>query len=45
MTYWCIEYNTQRPHCSLAYLTPEQFARVHEVTPQFLTVDSSRRSG
>lgn len=37
---WRIEYNTERPHSSLGYLTPEQFARAHE-TQQFLLSDSS----
>ncbi|MFC0691894.1 integrase core domain-containing protein [Paraburkholderia humisilvae] len=38
---WRIEYNTERPHSSLGYLAPEQFARVHEATPQSLASDSS----
>ncbi|WP_152034412.1 integrase core domain-containing protein [Burkholderia contaminans] len=25
-----IEYNTERPHSSLGYLTPAQFARAHD---------------
>jgi hypothetical protein len=28
---WRIEYKTERPHSSLGYLTPEQFALTHEV--------------
>lgn len=36
---WRIEYNTERPHSSLGYLTPEQFARAHE-EQKFLTSDS-----
>ncbi|MFC7632926.1 integrase core domain-containing protein [Paraburkholderia humisilvae] len=31
-----IEHNTDRPHSSLDYLAPEQFARAHDATPQFL---------
>jgi putative transposase len=27
---WRIEYKTERPHSSLGYLTPEQFAQAHE---------------
>ncbi|PLZ02829.1 hypothetical protein CY652_07855 [Burkholderia sp. WAC0059] len=38
---WRIEYNTERPHSSLGYLTPEQFARAHDATQQFLTSDSN----
>ncbi len=38
---WRIEYNTERPHSSLGYLTPEQFARAHEAARQFLTSDSN----
>jgi len=26
---WRVEYNTERPHSALGYLTPEQFAEVH----------------
>ena len=26
---WRIEYNTERPHSTLGYLTPEQYARAH----------------
>ena len=37
---WRIEYNTERPHSSLGYLTPGHFARAHEMQ-QFLTADSS----
>ena len=37
---WRIEYNAERPHGSLDYLTPERFARAHE-TQQFSTSDSS----
>lgn len=37
---WRIEYNTERPHSSLGYLAPAQFARVHE-TKELLTTDSS----
>jgi hypothetical protein len=36
-----IEYNTERPHSSLGYLTPEQFARAHEATQQSLTLESN----
>ncbi|WP_413212602.1 MULTISPECIES: IS3 family transposase [Burkholderiaceae] len=38
---WRIEYNTERPHSSLGYLTPGQFARAHEAARQFLTSDSN----
>ncbi|ARL38796.1 transposase [Burkholderia pseudomallei] len=34
---WRIEYNTERPHSSLGYLTPAQFARAHGAKQQFLT--------
>ena len=37
---WRIEYNTERPHSSLGYLTPAQFAQAHE-TKELLTADSS----
>jgi len=36
---WRIEYNTERPHSSLGYLTPMQFAQGHE--QEFLTSDSN----
>jgi len=36
---WCIEYNTERPHSSLGYLTPEQFAQAYQVK-RFLTSGS-----
>lgn len=38
---WRIEYNTERPHSSLGYLTPVQFARAHDAKQQFLTSDSN----
>ncbi|KVZ41250.1 integrase core domain-containing protein [Burkholderia ubonensis] len=38
---WHIEYNTERPHSSLGYLTPGQFAQVHDAKLQFLTSDSN----
>ncbi|MDN7992217.1 IS3 family transposase [Burkholderia orbicola] len=38
---WRIEYNTERPHSSLGYLTPAQFARAHDAKQQFLTSDSN----
>jgi putative transposase len=28
---WRVEYNTERPHSALAYLTPTQFAQAHAV--------------
>jgi len=31
---WRIEYNTERPHSSLGYLTPVQFARAHDAKQQ-----------
>ncbi|WP_414718661.1 integrase core domain-containing protein [Trinickia sp.] len=34
-----MEYNTERPHSALGYLTPQQFAQAHEVK-QLLTSDS-----
>lgn len=37
---WRIEYNTERTHNSLGYLTPVQFAQAHEVK-KFLTSDSN----
>nr|WP_155419566.1 IS3 family transposase [Ralstonia solanacearum] len=37
---WRIEYNTERPHSSLGYLTPAQFAQGHE-QKEFLTSDST----
>lgn len=37
---WRIEYNTERPHSSLGYLAPAQFAKAHETTG-FLTSDSN----
>lgn len=38
---WRIEYNTKRPHSSLGYLTPLQFAQAHE-GQWFLTSDSKK---
>ncbi|MBR7953385.1 transposase [Burkholderia cenocepacia] len=35
---WRIEYNTQRPHSSLGYLTLVQFVRAHAAKQQFLTL-------
>ncbi len=26
---WRLEYNTERPHSALSYLTPQQFAQAH----------------
>ena len=40
---WRMEYNTEQPHSSLGYLTPEQFAQAHEVQ-RFLTADSKSAS-
>jgi len=37
---WRIEYNTERPHSSLGYLTPARFAQGHEQN-EFLTPDST----
>ncbi|WP_316679639.1 IS3 family transposase [Ralstonia chuxiongensis] len=37
---WRIEYNTERPHSSLGYLTPAQFAQGYE-QKVFLTSDST----
>ncbi|APF89354.1 integrase (plasmid) [Ralstonia solanacearum FJAT-91] len=37
---WRVEYNTERPHSSLGYLTPAQFAQGHE-QKEFLTSDST----
>jgi len=31
---WRIRYNTHRPHGSLNYLTPEEFARRHHEEPK-----------
>jgi len=36
---WRVEYNTERPHSALGYLTPEQFAKAHR-QQRFLTLDS-----
>ncbi|MGS1048205.1 integrase core domain-containing protein [Burkholderia glumae] len=38
---WRIEYNTERPHSSLGYLTPAQFARAHDAKQRFLTSGSN----
>ncbi|KVO22198.1 hypothetical protein WJ73_33285 [Burkholderia ubonensis] len=38
---WRVEYNTERPHSSLGYLTPAQFAQAHDAKQQFLTSDSN----
>nr|WP_233863742.1 IS3 family transposase [Paraburkholderia adhaesiva] len=40
---WRIEYNTERPHSSLGYLAPAQFAQAHE-TKELLTSDSNGAS-
>ncbi|WP_407670982.1 integrase core domain-containing protein [Paraburkholderia franconis] len=37
---WRNEYNTERPHSSLGYLTPRQFTQAHEAK-QLLTSDSN----
>lgn len=37
---WRIEYNTERPHSSLGYLTPVQFAQGNK-QKEFLTSDST----
>jgi putative transposase len=37
---WRNEYNTERPHSSLGYLTPRQFDQAHEAK-QLLTSDSN----
>ena len=37
---WRIEYNVERPHSSLSYLTPEQFAIAHS-QKGLLTTDST----
>ena len=36
---WHVEYNTDRPHSALGYLTPEQFAQAH-TQRKLLTLDS-----
>ncbi|MGE8626398.1 integrase core domain-containing protein [Achromobacter denitrificans] len=36
---WRVEYNTERPHSALGYLTPKQFAQAHR-QQRFLTLDS-----
>ncbi|WP_350029551.1 integrase core domain-containing protein [Caballeronia sp. GAWG2-1] len=40
---WRIEYNTERPHSSLGYLAPMQFAQAHEAK-ELLTSDSNSTS-
>ncbi|WP_408734042.1 IS3 family transposase [Paraburkholderia bannensis] len=40
---WRVEYNTERPHSSLGYLAPVQFAQAH-VAKESLTSDSNRAS-
>jgi len=40
---WRIEYNTERPHSSLGYWTPVQFAQAYE-QQDFLTADSKNDS-
>jgi putative transposase len=40
---WRIEYNTERPHSSLGYLAPVQFAQAHEAR-ELLTSDSNGAS-
>ncbi len=40
---WHIEYNTERPHSSLGYLAPVQFAQAHEAR-ELLTSDSNGAS-
>jgi putative transposase len=37
---WRVEYNTERPHSALGYLTPIQYAQAHQQEP-FLTPDSN----
>jgi len=36
---WRVEYNTERPHSALGYLTPEQFSQAHR-QQRLLTLDS-----
>ncbi|WP_373558511.1 integrase core domain-containing protein [Burkholderia sp. FL-7-2-10-S1-D7] len=36
---WSIEYNTERPHSSLGYLTPVQFAQAHDAKQRFFDPD------
>ncbi|WP_374728660.1 integrase core domain-containing protein [Caballeronia sordidicola] len=40
---WRIEYNNERPHGSLGYLAPVQFAKAHEAK-ELLTSDSNGAS-
>jgi len=40
---WRIEYNTERPHSSLEYLSPVQFAQAHEAK-ELLTSGSNGAS-
>ena len=37
---WRIEYNTERPHSSLAYLTPAQFAEAHAARPSAVSMQT-----
>ncbi|WP_418628577.1 integrase core domain-containing protein [Achromobacter dolens] len=37
---WRVEYNTERPHSALGYLTPEQFAQARRQQRLF-TLDST----
>ncbi len=40
---WRVEYNTDRPHSALGYLTPAQFAQAHQ-KKALLTLDSMSAS-
>jgi putative transposase len=40
---WRLDYNQQRPHSSLAYRTPEEFAREWTPSPSLLVVEQSVR--
>ena len=41
---WRVEYNTERPHSSLAYLTPAQFAEAHAARPSAVSMQTQSQN-
>ena len=41
---WRLDYNQARPHSSLAYRTPEEFARQWSPSPSLIVIEQSEAS-